>query len=101
MWHKDRSGIKSLFVLLYWPLSMRPRQHDRFVLIGLCWLYGRSEFPPPPPHDDQKIAKRSFVDNVGLSGQPCRTPMYCIASTAGWPAVPSIFIANVPVYYVA
>ncbi len=23
---------------------MRPRQHDRFVLIGLCWLYGRSEF---------------------------------------------------------
>ncbi len=25
---------------------MRPRQHDRFVLIGLCWLYGRSEFPP-------------------------------------------------------
>ncbi len=26
---------------------MRPRQHDRFVLIGLCWLYGRSEFPPP------------------------------------------------------
>ena len=33
----------------YWPLSMRPRQHDRFVLLGLCWLYGRSEFPPPPP----------------------------------------------------
>ncbi len=31
----------SLFVLLYWPLSMRPRRHDRFVLIGLCWLYGR------------------------------------------------------------
>ncbi len=27
---------------------MRARQHDRFVLIGLCWLYGRSEFPPPP-----------------------------------------------------
>ncbi len=37
---------RSLFVLLYWPLSMRPRQHDRFVLIGLCWLYGRSKFPP-------------------------------------------------------
>ncbi len=32
-----------------WPLSMRPRHYDRFVLIGLCWLYGRSEFPPPPP----------------------------------------------------
>ncbi len=28
---------------------MRPRHYDRFVLIGLCWLYGRSEFPPPPP----------------------------------------------------
>ncbi len=27
----------------------RPRQHDRFVLVGLCWLYGRSELPPPPP----------------------------------------------------
>ncbi len=26
---------------------MRPRHYDRFVLIGLCWLYGRSEFPPP------------------------------------------------------
>ncbi len=28
---------------------MRPRHYDRFVLIGLCWLYGRSEFPPPQP----------------------------------------------------
>ncbi len=27
---------------------MRPRHYDRLVLIGLCWLYGRSEFPPPP-----------------------------------------------------
>ncbi len=36
-------------MLLCWPLSMRPRHYDRFVLIGLCWLYGRSEFPPPPP----------------------------------------------------
>ncbi len=26
---------------------MRPRHYDRFVLIGLCWLYGRSEVPPP------------------------------------------------------
>ncbi len=26
---------------------MRPRHYDRFVLIGLCWLYGRGEFPPP------------------------------------------------------
>ncbi len=25
--------------------SVRPRQHDRFVLIGLCWLYGCSESP--------------------------------------------------------
>ncbi len=28
---------------------MRPRHYDRFVLVGLCWLYGRSEFPPPLP----------------------------------------------------
>ncbi len=40
-------GTRSLFVLLCWTLSMRPRQHDRFVLKGLCWLYGRSEFSPP------------------------------------------------------
>ncbi len=40
---------RSLFVLLCWPLSVRPRQHEKFALIGLCWLYGRSEFPPPPP----------------------------------------------------
>ncbi len=26
-----------------------PLELDRFVLIGLCWLYGRSEFSPPPP----------------------------------------------------
>ncbi len=31
----------------------QPRKHDRFVLIGLCWLYGRSEFPPPPPPPQQ------------------------------------------------
>ncbi len=43
------TSIRSLFVLLCWPLSMRPRQHDRFVHIGLCWLYGRGEFPPPFP----------------------------------------------------
>ncbi len=23
---------------------MRPRQHDKFVLIGLCWLYGLVNF---------------------------------------------------------
>ncbi len=28
---------------------MRPRHYDRFVLIGLCWRCGRSEFSPPPP----------------------------------------------------
>ncbi len=41
---------RSLFVLalLCWPLSMRPRQHDRFVFVGLCWLYRRNKFPPPP-----------------------------------------------------
>ncbi len=26
-----------------------PRQHDRLVLIGLCWLYGRSEYSLVPP----------------------------------------------------
>ncbi len=39
---------RSLCVLLYWTLSRRPRHHDRFLLIGLCWLWGCCEFPPPP-----------------------------------------------------
>ncbi len=32
-----------------WPLSKRPRQHDKFVLIGICRLYGRNELTPPSP----------------------------------------------------
>ena len=40
--------MASLSVLLCWPLSMRARQQDSFVHIGLCWLNGRSEFCPPP-----------------------------------------------------
>ncbi len=51
---------RNLFVLLCWPLSMRPRRYDRFVLIGLCWLYGRSEFPPPPRPDQGKMC--SYVN---------------------------------------
>ncbi len=35
--HVERN--RSPFVLLCWPFSMRRRQQDRFVLIGLCWLY--------------------------------------------------------------
>ncbi len=38
---------RSLLVLLYWPLSKRPRPHEGFILIGICWLYGLGEFPPP------------------------------------------------------
>ncbi len=34
---------RSRFWLLCWPLSMRPGHHDRFVLIGLCWLNGRGK----------------------------------------------------------
>ncbi len=34
---------------LAWPSSKRPRHPAKFVLIGLCWLYGRSETPTPPP----------------------------------------------------
>ena len=26
----------------------------KFILMGLCWLYGRSESPPPPPQEDQE-----------------------------------------------
>ncbi len=29
--------------------TVNEAQHDRFVLISLCWLYGRGELPPPPP----------------------------------------------------
>ncbi len=42
---------RSLFVPLCRPLSMRPRRHDRFVLIGLCWLNGHSEIPSPSHTD--------------------------------------------------
>ncbi len=62
----------SRFVLLCWPLSKMLRQHDRFVLIGLCWLYGRSEFPTPsvrtspPVHTTHTAVHREFC---GSSGQ--------------------------------
>ncbi len=69
-----------MFVLLYWPLSVRPRQHDRFVLIGLCWLYGRSEFPPSPPQCSTKIptlksmshARQGHVSYIGFAEQKRR-----------------------------
>ncbi len=32
----------------------------RFVLIGLCWLYGRSEFPPAPPPIDVLASTLTF-----------------------------------------
>ncbi len=32
---------------------MRPRQHGRSVLTGLCWLYGRSKFPTRKQGDQQ------------------------------------------------
>ncbi len=53
-------------MLLCWPLSMRPRHYDRFVLIGLCWLYGRSEFPPPPP--PHALVRRPHADRVCRAG---------------------------------
>ena len=62
IWHKDQNSV-----LLYGPLSMRPRQHDRFVLIGLCWLYGRSEFPPRPP----LWGKCAYVDVARLASWHC------------------------------
>ncbi len=40
---------------------MRPRHYDRFVLIGLCWLYGRSEFPPPPPFFPESLSVKGDV----------------------------------------
>ncbi len=63
MWHKDQKScafvlaiVKQALILgcvsdaFAGPLasSMEVDQyHDRFVLISLCWLYGRNEFPPP------------------------------------------------------
>ncbi len=35
---------------MYWPLSRRPRRHDGYVLVDLCWLYGRCESLAYPPH---------------------------------------------------
>ncbi len=54
---------RRLFVLLYWPLSERAKNHDRFVLIGVCWQYGRSDFTrPPPPHQRSMLGECLFID---------------------------------------
>ena len=45
MWHKDQKSVCALVLAI---MTVKPRQHDRFVLIGLCWLCGRSEIPLPP-----------------------------------------------------
>ena len=72
-------------MLLYWPLSMRPGQHDRFVLIGLCWLYGRSEFPPPPPppigrvEEEQDPFGASEVSRQDLTELAFLTSHVCMA----------------------
>ncbi len=48
MWHKDQKSVCALVLAI-----VNEAHHDRFVLIGLCWLYGRSEFPPPPPYKER------------------------------------------------
>ncbi len=48
MWHKDQYSVCPL-VLAIVNEAQTLSWHDRFALIGLCWLYGRSDFPPPPP----------------------------------------------------
>ncbi len=53
------------------PLSIRPRQHDRFVLIGLCWLYGRSEFPPLPRHLHGPYIFARVISNFARASSRC------------------------------
>ncbi len=42
MWQKDQKSICAL-VLAIVNEAHTPRQHDRFVRIGHCWLNGRSK----------------------------------------------------------
>ncbi len=68
MWHKDQKSVCALVL----AIVNEPRQHDRFVLIGLCWLYGRSEYPPPPVAPDTRlewtsIAARALANSKQLT----------------------------------
>ncbi len=42
-------GQHKIYIVRTVCIYMRLKQHDRFVLTGLCWLHERSEFPPAPP----------------------------------------------------
>ena len=64
MWHEyQKSGCALVLAIV-----MRPRQHDRFVLIGLCWLYGRSDLPPHPPPPTVSSEWHASNDSLGLPG---------------------------------
>ncbi len=68
MWHKAQKSVCALVLASVPPLPpppKRPRHHDRFDLIGLCWLYGRSELPPP--------MKGKSVTYQSLTNFGCRT----------------------------
>ncbi len=85
---------RSLFVLLFWPLSMRPRQHDRFVLIGLCWLYGRSEFPPPRPWSGgSNPASLSAQSDSNQLVQATQCRLKLTTAQAGMTCVPQTYTA--------
>ena len=51
--YQSPENQKSVCVVCAMILAIVNDSHDshddRFVLIGLCWMYGRSEFPPPTP----------------------------------------------------
>ncbi len=55
--------------LKFTPLELMSSLYSlcRFVPIGLCWLYGRSEIPPPPPplclQHKQKFEQFNFKDS--------------------------------------
>ena len=55
---KFECGVKTrrLLALSYWPAPQRPMQDSHFVILGLCWLDARGEFPPNfPLHGRKKV----------------------------------------------
>ena len=42
---------------------------DSSWLIGLCWLYGRSEFPPPPWSIPLRATGNDSLKMQGATGQ--------------------------------
>ena len=90
MWHKDQESVCAL-VLAIVNEAQTSLISDRFVLIGLCWLYGRSEFPPfQEPENatlqactiihDRRFTYESRSSRTGMCAIACGPVLVCISS---------------------